>query len=127
MVFSLIRRLVALHPDRRLEPRGTRIDGQIDLGGRCYRLKDWSRRGFSAVGVGAEHYPGDKIALSVEVRLDGDVLRFDCYAVVVWVDRERQELAAVFIDLDRRIQDQIMRALFARDAERQGLGAPLHA
>lgn len=127
MVFSLFRRFAAAQADRRLEPRGTRIDGRISLGGRHYPLKDWSRRGFSAVGVGAEHYPGDKVALSVEVDLGGEALSFDCSAVVVWVDRERGELAGVFIDLDRCVQEKIMRVLFARSAEEQGLGRPQHA
>lgn len=127
MVLSLLRRLFAAHPDRRLEPRGVRVEGRVALGGRHYRLKDWSRRGFSAVGVAAEHYPGDKITLSVEVDLEGESLQFDCRAIVVWVDRERQELAAVFTELDRRVQERIMRSLFARRAEQQSVGAPLHA
>ena len=127
MVFSLFRRFTSSHSDRRLEPRGTQIDGRISLAGRNYPLKDWSRRGFSAVGVGAEFYPGDKVALTVEVDLEGEPLSFDCSAVVVWVDRERKELAGVFTDLDLRIQEKIMRVLFARRAEEQGLGAPLHA
>ena len=124
MVFALFRRFA--QPNRRREPRGTRITGRICLGGRNYSLKDWSRRGFSAVGVGAEHYPGDKIALTVEIDLAGEPLSFDCCAVVVWVDRERQELAGVFTELDHRVQDKILRALFARGAEQQGLGAPQH-
>jgi hypothetical protein len=126
MVLSLFRRLTA-RPDRRLEPRRTRIDGRICLGGRHYPLKDWSRRGFSAVGVGAEHYPGDSISLTVEIDLGDEVLSFDCGAVVVWVDRERKELACVFTDLDRRIQEKVMRVLFARGAAEQGAGAPQHA
>lgn len=126
MVLALFRRFASSRSDRRVEPRGTRIDGRISLGGRAYPLKDWSRRGFSAVGVGADHYPGDKIALTVEVELEGEPLVFDCRAVVVWVDRERKELAGVFVDLDLRIQERIMRALFARRAEEQTLGAPLH-
>jgi hypothetical protein len=127
MFSALIRRFTSPQSDRRVEPRGTRIDGRISLAGRHYSLKDWSRRGFSAVGVCAEHYPGDKVALCVEVELEGERLAFDCCAVVVWVDRERKELAAVFTDLDLRIQEKIMRVLFARQAEEQGLGAPLHA
>lgn len=127
MLLSLFRRFAAAHPERRLEPRGTRIDGRINLDGRSYRLKDWSRRGFSAVGIGAEHRPGDKVALSVEVQLDEETLRFRCRAVVVWVDRERRELAGVFTELDRRIQERIMRVLFARSAGQQSLDAPLHA
>ncbi|MGF1631762.1 MAG: hypothetical protein ACFCUT_19985 [Kiloniellaceae bacterium] len=124
-----MRRFKAPQSDRRFEPRGTRIDGSISLAGCHYPLKDWSRRGFSAVGVGAEHYPGDKIALTVEVdlQLEGEPLIFDCCAVVVWVDRERKELAAVFTDLDLRIQEQIMRVLFTRRAQEQGLASPLRA
>jgi len=127
MLLSLFRRITPSSSDRRLEPRGSQIDGRISFGGRHYRLKDWSRRGFSAVGVGAELYPGDKVALTVEVALADEALSFDCSAVVVWVDRERQELAGVFTDLDQRIQEKIMRVLFARDAEARHGAAPAHA
>ncbi len=136
MVFSLFRRLTASRFDRRLEPRGTRVDGHVSVNGRDYPLKDWSRRGFSAVGFGAELYPGDKIRLNVCLSLPGGLpgeedsapLTFDCSAVVVWVDRERRELAGVFTELDLRVQERIMRALFASQAAgRQIGGAPLHA
>ena len=127
MVVSLFRRLFSSRTDRRLEPRGAHIDGQISLDGRNYPLKDWSRRGFSAVGVGPLLYPGDKISLSVAIDLEGEPLTFDCSAVVVWVDRERKEVAGVFTDLDLRVQERIMGCLFARRAEGQELGNPLHA
>jgi len=131
MVFSLFRRMTAPRFDRRLEPRGTRVDGHISVNGRDYPLKDWSRRGFSAVGFGAEHYPGDKIRLGVSLDLpdgeDGATVTFECAAVVVWVDRERRELAGVFTELDLRIQERIMRALFASQAAERQIGAPLHA
>jgi hypothetical protein len=123
MVFALFRRLTA-QPDRRREPREPCIDGRIVLGGRNYPLKDWSPRGFSAVGVAAEHYPGDRVALTVEVDLESEALRFDCSAVVVWVDRERRELAGVFTDLDRDVQERMALALTARSTARQGGGEP---
>lgn len=134
MVFSLFRRLTAARFDRRLEPRGSRVDGHISVNGRDYPLKDWSRRGFSAVGFGTEHYPGDKIRLSVCLSLpadlpgdeDGAPVTFDCAAVVVWVDREHRELAGVFTELDLRVQERIMRALFAGQAAERQIGAPLH-
>ncbi|GAB4393772.1 MAG: hypothetical protein Tsb0032_14420 [Kiloniellaceae bacterium] len=110
-----------------MEPRGSRIDGFISLDGKDYPLKDWSRRGFSAGAYAAEHYPGDKIVLNVQVDVDGEPLMFDCQAVVVWVDRERKELAGVFTELDMRIQEKIMRALFAQRLEAQELARPLHA
>jgi hypothetical protein len=129
MLSALLRRLlpqlVSRRSGRRLEPRGSRIDGRISLGGRDYPLKDWSRRGFSAAGIAARHHPGDKLALSVEIDLDGEPLAFDCRAVVVWVDRERRELAGVFTELDRRIQEKIMRRVFARADRRPA--TPQHA
>jgi len=127
MVFSLFRRLASSRSERRLEPRGNRIDGHISLDGRNYPLKDWSRRGFSAVGVGALFYPGDKVALSVEIDLEGEPLNFDCSAVVVWVDRERKEVAGVFTNLDLRVQEKIMGTLFARSAGERPLGSVLQA
>ena len=127
MVFSLFRRITTSNSERRREPRGTQIDGRISLNGRNYPLKDWSRRGFSAVGVGAELYPGDKIALTVEIELEDEPLSFDCCAMVVWVDRERRELAGVFTDLDLRVQEKIMQVLFARRAAEKSVDAPLHA
>lgn len=127
MVFSLFRRFTAPRSERRLEPRGNRIDGHISLEGRNYPLKDWSRRGFSAVGVATLLYPGDKVALSVEIDLEGEPISFDCGAVVVWVDRERKEVAGVFTNLDLRVQEKIMRTLFARGASDPSLGPALHA
>lgn len=134
MVLSLFRRLTASRSDRRLEPRGTQVDGFISLGGRDYPLKDWSRRGFSAVGFAAEHYPGDKLTLHVTLMLPGEdpggadtaPLTFDCTAMVVWVDRERREVAGVFTDLDLRIQEKVIRALFNRRDQSQTLVAALH-
>jgi len=126
MVFSLFRRLASSRSERRLEPRGNRIDGHISLDGRNYPLKDWSRRGFSAIGVGTLLYPGDEVALSVEVDLEGEPVSFDCSAVVVWVDRERKEVAGVFTDLDLRVQEKIMRTLFTRGAGEPPVGSALH-
>ena len=135
MFSSFFRRITTSRIDRRLEPRGSQVDGTISLNGRRYPLKDWSRRGFSAVGFGAEHYPGDKIKMSVSLELpgdgdadfDGEALSFECTALVVWVDRERKELAGVFTELDLRTQERIMRALFAAQAAERRVGAALHA
>ncbi|WP_193368649.1 hypothetical protein [Pelagibius marinus] len=127
MFSSLFRRFSSPCSDRRIEPRGTEVDGHVFIDGKAYPLKDWSRRGFSAGAYSAEHYPGDKIALTVELDIEDEALTFDCQAVVIWVDRERRELAGVFTDLDLRVQEKIMRSLFARRAETQDLGAPLHA
>jgi len=127
MVLSLFRRFAGSRPDRRREPRGTRIGGRVRLDGRPYPLKDWSRRGFSAVGVEPVFYPGDRVALTVEVDLAEEPLSFDCRAVVVWVDRERRELAGVFTDLDLRVQERIMRAIVARPTADGGAGSPQHA
>jgi hypothetical protein len=127
MLSALFRRLSSSPYDRRVEPRGSDINGQVLIDGQAYPLKDWSRRGFSAGAYAAEHYPGDKISLAVQLDLDGDQVAFDCRAVVVWVDRDRKELAGVFTDLDIRIQEKIMRSLFEGRAEAQRLGAPVHA
>ncbi|WP_421935133.1 hypothetical protein [Pelagibius sp.] len=96
------------------------MKGFISIDGCEYPLKDWSRRGFSATGYRAGHYPGDKIEMSVRVDLAEDPLVFACRAVVVWVDRDRREIAGVFTHMDMRIQEQIMTAIFARAA---GCGA----
>jgi hypothetical protein len=119
MVLSFFRRFSSSASDRRVDPRSSRIDGRISIDGRAYPLRDWSRRGFSAGAYGGEHYPGDKIKMSVQIDQDGEPLEFDCRAVVVWVDRDRKELAGVFTQLDRGLQDQIMRRLFPA-----GAGAP---
>jgi len=127
MFSSLFRRFSSPCADRRIEPRGSQVDGHISIDGNTYPLKDWSRRGFSAGAYGAEHYPGDKITMTVELDMEDEPLAFDCQAVVIWVDRDRRELAGVFTDLDLRVQEKIMRSLFARRAEAQQLGSPLHA
>lgn len=126
MLSSLFRRLSSSGTERRREPRGSEIDGQVSIDGRPYPLKDWSRRGFSAGAYTAEHYPGDKIDMKVEVEVDGEALAFRCRAVVVWVDRERRELAGVFTDLDMRVQEKIMRSVFSRRADTPESGSVVH-
>ncbi|NIA71523.1 hypothetical protein HBA54_23305 [Pelagibius litoralis] len=95
------------------------MSGLVSIDGRDYPLKDWSRRGFSASRYRAEHYPGDKVEMTVRVDLDEEPLVFACQAVVVWVDRDRRELAGVFTRLDIQIQEQIMSTIFARAARNQ--------
>ena len=126
MLSALFRRLSSPGSDRRIEPRVSDIDGRVSIDGKSYPLKDWSRRGFSAAGYTAEHYPGDKITIDVEVEIEGKSLAFGCQAVVVWVDRDRKELAGVFTDLDMRIQEQIMRWLIARRCTAEEVSATAH-
>ena len=61
-----------------------------------------------------------------QVDLDQEPLVFSCRAVVIWVDRDRRELAGVFTHLDTQIQEQIMAAIFARSA-RVEEGTAIHA
>ncbi len=126
MLSSLFRRLSSPSTERRREPRGTEIDGRVSIEGRSYPLKDWSRRGFSAGAYTAEHYPGDKIDMEVEIEIDGELLAFGCRAVVVWVDRDRRELAGVFTDLDLRVQEKVMRSVFSRQTDPRDVGSALH-
>jgi hypothetical protein len=127
MLSSLFRRLSTSSSDRRSEPRGGGVEGRIHLGGKAYPLKDWSRRGFSAGSYREEYYPGDKVALDVEVVVEKETLAFACEAVVVWVDRDREELAAVFTGLDPRIQDRIMSSVFAQQVAAGSMGGAVHA
>ncbi len=130
MVFGFLSRLSSPRSDRRREPRGSQLNGKISIEGRDYPQKDWSRRGFSATSYNAEHYPGDKVEMTVRVDLKDEPLEFSCRAVVVWVDRDRRELAGVFTQRDTRIQEQIMTAIFAESARSQDAGqndAALHA
>lgn len=130
MVFGFLSRLSSARSERRREPRGSHLNGKVSIEGRDYPLKDWSRRGFSATSYKAEHYPGDKVEMTVRVDLEDQPLEFSCAAVVVWVDRDRRELAGVFTQLDTRIQEQIMTAIFAesaRDQDGAHKSAALHA
>ncbi|WP_299399163.1 hypothetical protein [Pelagibius sp.] len=114
MIFGFLSRLSNPRQERRGEPRGSHLKGFISIDGCDYPLKDWSRRGFSATGYRAGHYPGDKVDMSVRVDLAEDPLIFACRAVVVWVDRDRREIAGVFTHMDMQIQERIMTAIFAR-------------
>lgn len=116
MVFGFLTRLSNPGFERRREPRGSQLSGHVSIDGCNYPLKDWSRRGFSAACYRAEHYPGDKVDMTVQVELEQEPLVFSCRAVVIWVDRDRRELAGVFTHLDTQIQEQIMAAIFARAA-----------
>ena len=126
MVFSFFSRLSNQRADRRSEPRGSKLQGLVSIEGCDYPLKDWSRRGFSATAYKAGHYPGDKVEMTVRVDLEEEPLEFSCRAVVVWVDRDRKELAGVFTHLDTQVQEQIMTAIFAQAAGARERAA-LHA
>ena len=123
MVFGFLTRLSSPRFERRREPRGSQLSGRVSIDGCDYPLKDWSRRGFSAACYRAEHYPGDKVDMTVQVDLDEEPLVFSCRAVVVWVDRDRRELAGVFTQLDMQIQEQIMAAIFARSTRTEDSAA----
>ena len=59
--------------------------------------------------------------------VEEETLAFACEAVVVWVDRDREELAAVFTGLDPRIQDRIMSSVLAQQAAAGRMDGRVHA
>ncbi len=111
MLQDLLARFGATYSDRRLARRCADMPGTISFAGSDYPVKDISQRGFAVKRYGAEHYPGDRVRVSVKLGDDDDSLVFDCDAVVTWVNRRTRELAGAFLELDpamrRRISDSI--------------------
>ncbi len=86
--------------DKRREPREVVTDGTIRISGETYPLRDWSRNGFQAMPCTAEVEPDDEVEITVLVPLPGGRLEFNCAAVVVRVNKEQEEVAGTFVEVD---------------------------
>ena len=82
-------------------------DGAVEIGGVTYPVKNWSARGFLAAPCDAGCKVTDRVSIAFSVGGAPDRITFRCRALVIRVDRERHELAGVFLSLDEQVLQKI--------------------
>lgn len=104
MLASLLKRLMTVFarsaPERRREQREEIGFGSVRIDEVSCPIKNWSTSGFRAGGYIGNHKEGDTVALSLSVHLPGRVFEMRCNGIVVRIDRQAREIAAVFTRVD---------------------------
>ena len=93
--------------DRRREPREEIENGEVEIRGRTYRLNDWTPRAFMAKPCDVDCNITDRLDVTVSLRYPDKKIEFACRAIVVRIDKERQELAAYFAMLDEAAETAV--------------------
>ncbi len=95
------KKLFAKSPqERHREPREKVEDGEVEINGQTYRLSDWTTRAFMAKPCDVDCNITDRVEIQFRVRYPDKRIEFTSRAVVVRIDKERHELAALFAMLD---------------------------
>ena len=93
--------------DRRREVREDVKFGTVEINGRSYPIRNWSSTGFLAQPCDFKCSEGDSVDIRFHVEIPGKTFRFDCKAILVRVDKKKQEVAGVFTMLDRETRVRI--------------------
>ena len=93
--------------ERRREPREQVEDGEVEIKGQTYRLKDWTPRAFMARPCDIDCKITDRLEIKFRARFPDEQIEFTSRAIVIRVDKERQELAAYFAMLDEAAETAI--------------------
>ncbi len=86
--------------ERRRWSREDVVGGTVEILGGVYPVENWSARSFLASPCGVERKVGERVDVALSIPLGEEKLEFECLAGVIRVDREREQVAAVFLDLD---------------------------
>jgi len=90
--------------DKRREPHEEVEDGTVAINGQAYRVIDWSARAFMAKPCDIDCKIFDLVDIKFSIRFPTKRIEFVSRALVVRIDKERQELAAYFAELDEEAQ-----------------------
>ena len=93
--------------ERRREPREQVEDGEVEINRQTYRLINWSPRAFMAKPCDIDCNISDRLEIKFRARFPDEQIEFTSHAIVIRVDKERQELAAYFAMLDEAAQTAI--------------------
>ena len=96
--------LGATDKSRRREPREDVDDGSVEIDGHAYPVKNWSARGFMAKPCDVDYNIADQLDVKIAIRFPIEKIEFGCRAIVVRIDKKRQELAAAYVTLNDAAQ-----------------------
>ncbi len=87
--------------DRRREARERVTGGQVTIDGKICHLNNWSSSGFEAGSYDGGLEVGDKVPIAFSVEIAEGTRAFECQAIIVRVEREKDLIAGAFVHLDR--------------------------
>ena len=96
--------LSATEKNGRREPREEVDDGSVEIDGHTYPVTNWSARGFMAKPCDVDCNIADELDVEFALRFANEKIEFGCRAIVVRIDKKRQELAAAYVMLDEVAQ-----------------------
>ena len=88
----------------RREPREEVEDGTVEINGQTFPVFDWSARAFMAKPCDIDCKVTDRVDIKFSIRFPTKRIEFVSRAIVVRIDKEKQELAAYFAMLDEEAQ-----------------------
>ena len=107
MLSKLRKLLFGTVQENRREPRYQVTDGTVQIHGETYPVNNWSSRGFLASSCTADCKVTERVEIKFSVPLADRRLEFGCLAIVLRIDKDKQELAGIFAKLDEATQTAI--------------------
>lgn len=95
--------------ERRHEFREPVDDGRVMIGGRAYRLVNWSAGGFMAAGSPLPTVIGGSVPCRIELRTNGTPFDFDCTARIVRADPDGDRFGAQYDRIEPDVAGAIQR------------------
>ena len=107
MLSKLRKLLFGTVREKRREPRYEVTDGTVQIHGETYPVNNWSSRGFLASSYAADCKVTERVGINFSVPLADRRLEFSCRAIVLRIDKDKQELVGIFAMLDEATQTAI--------------------
>jgi hypothetical protein len=115
-----LKRLRAAGSDRsEREAREAPAGGTATIGEQCVPIRNWSPRGFCLGPSTIAPAPGDRLDVDFSIPLPEPLLEFSCRTAVMRHDKDLQEIAGVFFNLDKKTQETIDEHFQAASPKRQ--------
>ena len=104
MLKSLKKRFGGNLNSGRREPREEVEDGTVEINGQTFPVFDWSARAFMAKPCDIDCKVTNRVDIKFSIRFPTKRIEFVSRAIVVRIDKEKQELTAYFAMLDEEAQ-----------------------
>lgn len=102
----LARKAAAVAPEpepeveRREDTRRETAHGSVTIGDQSYPIRNWNSRGFLAGAYTGPLSEGERTEVACSIKAGDSAFAFACQARIMRVDRETEDIAAMFVGLD---------------------------
>lgn len=86
--------------ERRSHDRRPVSDATVRIDGESYPVRNWNARGFLIGFYSGDRRAGDTVDIDFSVEIEEKRLQFRCQAAVIWVDRQKRLVGAMFENVD---------------------------